>query len=248
MLTLIRQELYKQLHGKFYIGWGIFMLLISLFLSYKFKGFSVQGGFNPVMTLFSYNIAISELALVVFSSSILTVDFSQQTVKYLFARQFSRGKILLSKLFTIVVMYIYLICVSIISSEIGGLIFSLKGQWDISDVLLNLAGTSLYLFLLLSMVLLISNIFKSNAIATAVGVIFFGALRTINAIIEQFTQNQSWIKYNPINFLNVDKQVYYGSFVKETTKLSLIQIEVGAIIWGIVFLLITYVVYNRRNV
>ncbi|MGQ2283211.1 ABC transporter permease subunit [Apilactobacillus kunkeei] len=244
MLTLIRQELYKQLHGKFYIGWGIFILALSLLYGYTAKNNTL----DPYSTLFGNGITFTTLALVVFASSILTVDFSQNTVKYLFARQFSRGKILISKLVTIVVMYIYLICVSFVSTEISALVFSVKGNWHFNDAFLLIGATSLYLFLLLSMVLLISNIFKNSAVATAVGIIFVLVLRTINALISQFTENHSWIKFNPLNFLNVNNQIYYGSIIKETTKLSLIQIEVGSIVWGVIFLLITYVVYNRRNV
>lgn len=244
MLTLIRQELYKQLHGKFYIGWGIFILALSLFYGYTVNNNSL----DPYSTLFGNGIKFTTLALVVFASSILTVDFSQNTVKYLFARQFSRGKILISKLVTIVVMYIYFICVTFVSTEVAALAFSVKGHWHFNDAFLLIGATSLYLFLLLSMVLLISNIFKNSAVATAVGIVFVLVLRTINALISQFTDNHSWIKFNPLNFLNVNNQVYYGSIFKQATKLSLTQIEVGSIIWGIIFLLITYVIYNHRNV
>ncbi|WKN29101.1 ABC transporter permease subunit [Apilactobacillus kunkeei] len=247
MLTLIRQELYKQLHGKFYIGWGIVILAITLFSGYSYQKINI--GINPVSRIFSNGNSMSMIAMIIFASSILTVDFSQNTVKYLFARQFSRGQILISKLVTIVLMYVYLTIINFVTTEISNLIFNKNGAWNFADVFTNVKATSFYLFLLLSMVLLISNIFKSNAIAIAIGIVFVYVSQTINSIISLFTENHSWVKFNPLNFLNVNSEVMYGeSMFKQVTKLSLIQIEIGAIIWGIIFLFITYVVYNRRNV
>ncbi|KPN80413.1 hypothetical protein RZ76_02550 [Apilactobacillus kunkeei] len=248
MLTLIRQELYKQLHGKFYIGWGIVILAITLFSGYSYQRINTDG-VNSVSRIFYNGNSMAMIAMIIFASSILTVDFSQNTVKYLFARQFSRGKILISKLITIAVMYVYLTIVNFVTTEISNVIFNKNGAWNFTDVFTKIEATSFYLFLLLSMVLLISNIFKSNAVAIAIGIVFVYVSQTINSIISLFTENHSWIKFNPLNFLNVNSEVMYGeSMFKQVTNLSLIQIEVGAIIWGIIFLLITYVVYNRRNV
>ncbi|TMT02963.1 hypothetical protein FD690_00610 [Apilactobacillus kunkeei] len=244
MLTLIRQELYKQLHGKFYIGWGIVILTITLFSGYSYQKLNI--GINSVFRIFSNGNTMIMIAMIIFASSILTVDFSQNTVKYLFARQFSRGKILISKLITILVMYIYLNIVNFATTEISNFIFNKNGSWNFTETFSYIKYMSLYLFLLLSMVLLISNIFKSNAVAIAIGIVFVYVSQTINSIITLFTQNHSWVRFNPLNFLNV--RMYADPALKQPTNLSLIQIEIGAIIWGIVFLLITYVVYNRRNV
>lgn len=247
MLALIRQELYKQLHGKFYIGWGIVTLAMALFAGFVYHSSKELSQINANGPIFSSAIIVVLVAMIVFASSILTTDFSNNTVKYLFARQFSRGKIFLSKLVTIVVMYVYLLVVSFVSTLIANALFN-KMRSIPFDVFGNrISGMSFYLFLMLSLVLLISCLFKSNAVAIAIGIVFYFVVSIINPFLSIFIYYHSWVKYIPLTFLNVYSQTI-SPMMSEMTKLSLNEMRVGSIIWGIVFLLITYVVYNRRNV
>ncbi|CAI2693097.1 hypothetical protein AKUH4B412M_13130 [Apilactobacillus kunkeei] len=248
MLTLIRQELYKQLHGKFYIGWSIVVLAITLLSGYFYhNGGTALSTINASGRVFGNGLSMVLIAMIVFASSLLTKDFSNNTVKYLFARQFSRGKILISKLITTVIMFVYLVIVTFIATAIANVLFNENRAFLWHDIFGYLIGMSFYLFLMLSIVLLISNIFKSNAVAIAFGIVFYFVSNVINVFLNILVDKMEWIKYNPLNFLNILKQYSVPEY-SQLSRLSVTQLEVGSIIWGIVFLLITYVVYNRRNV
>lgn len=248
MLTLIRQELYKQIHGKFYIGWGIVILAISLLSGYFYhSGSAALSATNSSARMFSNGLAMTLVAMIVFASSLLTSDFSNNTIKYLFARQFSRGQILISKLIITVLMFIYLVVVAFIAAGIGNILFNESRPFLWSDMFPYLIGMAFYLFLMVPIVLLISNIFKSNAVAIAIGLVFYFVSSVINVFLNILMDKFEWIKYNPLNFLNILKQYSIHEY-SQLSRLSLTQLEVGTIIWGIIILAITYFVYNHRNV
>lgn len=246
MLTLIRQELYKQIHSKFYVGWGIVTLLLTLLAGYLLKNISPE--MNAANSIASDARTIILVAMVVFASTILTGDFANNTVKYLFARQFSRLQIFLSKLVTVAIMYIYLNVVGIVSILITNPIFNSNRSINWGNILgTQFLALSLYLFLLLSLVILISNIFKNNGVSITVALIFVFLSNTINAILTFLISKVSWLKFNPFNFLNVRFQTSFHA-LDRITKLSLPAIQIGAVIWGIIFLAIAFSIYNHRNV
>jgi ABC-2 type transport system permease protein len=246
MLTLIRQELYKQLHSKFYIGWGIVILLTTLLAGY-FIQHSLPN-INAATSMVSDTQAITLIAMIVFASTIVTGDFSNNTVKYLFARQFSRFQIFISKLVTIVVIYVYLIAVSVVSILITNPLFNKNRAIDWGNTFsVQIFGLSLYLILLLSLVILISNIFKNNGVAIAIALVFYFLIQTINSVLTLFISKFTWLKFNPLNFLNVSMQMKLHAF-SHFTQLSLPTIQIGAVVWGLIFLAIAFSIYNHRNV
>ncbi|WP_105956543.1 ABC transporter permease [Apilactobacillus quenuiae] len=248
MLTLLRQEIYKQIHGKFYIGWPIVMLLMSLiggyFISSNKHGFS-HNGFAE--NIFSINIEFALIAMVVFSSTIMIGDFANNTVKYLFSRQFSRLQIFISKLVTTFFMYIYLIVMSYIFTFITKIIFASSGDFGMKYILQDMFGISWFLLLLLPMVMLVSNIVKNNGVAIALGILFFFASSIINPFSMLVMKKFEILKFNPINFLNINVQ-FTDHTMKAMTHLSLTSMEIGIVIYALIFTAIAYVIYNHRNV
>ncbi|GAA6112848.1 MAG: ABC transporter permease [Apilactobacillus sp.] len=247
MLTLIRQELYKQIHGKFYMGWGIIVLAISLLSGYFYHNSAATSAINSSARMFGNGLSMTLVAMIVFASSLLTSDFSNNTIKYLFARQFSRGQILISKLIMAVLMFLYLVVIAFISTGIGNILFNENRKLQWNDMFSYLGGMAFYLFLMVSIVLLISNIFKSNAVAIAFGLVFYFVANIMNVFLGILMDKLELVKYNPLNFLNIMRQFSIPEY-KQITQLSLTQMEIGTIIWGVIFLLITYLVYNHRNV
>ncbi|TPR41077.1 hypothetical protein DY130_01315 [Apilactobacillus micheneri] len=248
MLTLLRQEIYKQIHGKFYIGWPIVMLLMSLiggyFISSNKHGFS-HNGFAE--NIFSTNIQFVLIAMVVFASTIMIGDFANNTVKYLFSRQFSRLQIFISKLLVTFFMYIYLIVMSYIFTFITKMIFASSGEFGMKYILQDMFSMSWFLLLLIPMVMLVSNIVKNNGVAIAIGIVFFFALNIINPFSMIAMRKFSILKFNPINFLNIDAQ-FGDHSMKAMTHLSLTSMEIGIVLYALIFTVIAYVIYNHRNV
>lgn len=246
MLTLLRQELYKQIHGWFYIGWGIVILALSLIAGFLYTSNHYLSVINNSSSIFNYAMAGVLIAMIVFSSTIINSDFYNNTVKYLFARQFSRLQIFISKIITTILMYVYLIILAFVGTGISNVLFNHNRTFLFNDMFIHLIARSFYLVLMIPLVILISNIFRNNGVSIAIGIVFYFVTNIINSILAIFMDKLPIIKFNPLNFLNVYGQYLYPH--SPFTKLSLTQIETGAVVWGIVFLVISYLVYNHRNV
>ncbi|GAA6236808.1 ABC transporter permease [Apilactobacillus micheneri] len=248
MLTLLRQEIYKQIHGKFYIGWPIVMLIISLvtgyFISTDKQGFSNSDFAHQI---FSVNSEFILIAMIVFASTIMIGDFANNTVKYLFSRQFSRLQIFISKLVTTFFMYVYLTIVGYVISFITKMIFSSKGSLGLQHMNSEMFRLSWFLLLLLPMVMLVSNIVKNNGVSIALGIVFFFASNIISTFSMIIMNKFEILKFSPLNFLNIYVQFAQPSY-KEFTKLSLSSMEIGVVIYALIFTAIAYVIYNHRNV
>ncbi|TPR52461.1 ABC transporter permease [Apilactobacillus micheneri] len=248
MLTLLRQEIYKQIHGKFYIGWPIVMLLMSLITGYFIS--SDKNGFshNDFMhQIFSVNAEFILIAMIVFASTILIGDFANNTVKYLFSRQFSRLQIFISKLLTTFFMYVYLMVMGYVISFITKIVFSSAGTLGMKYMSEDMFRLSWFLLLLLPMVMLVSNIVKNNGVAIALGIVFFFASNIINTFSMIIMGKFEILKFNPLNFLNIYVQFAQHS-AKAMTKLSLTSMEIGTVVYALIFTVIAYIIYNHRNV
>ncbi|TPR14802.1 ABC transporter permease [Apilactobacillus timberlakei] len=248
MLTLLRQEIYKQIHGKFYIGWPIVMLLASLTAGY----FLTSGKGNVdheafAFNIFNDNIDLVMIAMIVFASTIMIGDFANNTVKYLFSRQFSRLQIFISKLIVTVFMYIYLIAMSYIFTFITKMIFNRSGDMGMKYINQNTFGIAWLLLLLLPMVMLVSNIVKNNGVAIALGIVFFFASSMISGFSILLMRKWEILKFSPFNFLNVYNQ-FLDHGTKAMTHLSLTTMEIGTVVYALIFTAIAYVIYNHRNV
>lgn len=248
MLTLLRQELYKQIHGWFYIGWGIVILALSLMTGFFYTNSHQLSVINNSSRIFGNAMIGVLVAMIVFASTVINSDFSNNTVKYLFARQFSRLQIFISKIITTILMYVYLVIVAFIGAGISNILFNQNRAFLFNDMFVQLIARSFYLVLMIPLVILISNIFRNNGVAIAIGIVFYFVSNLINAIISIFMDKLPIVKFNPLNFLNVYNEFIYPKLISQVTQLSLMQIEIGAVIWGIVFLVISYLVYNHRNV
>lgn len=248
MLTLLRQEMYKQIHGKFYIGWPIVMLLASLTAGYFLtsgKGHVDHEAF--AFNVFNDNIDLVIIAMVVFASTIMIGDFANNTVKYLFSRQFSRLQIFISKIITTFFMYIYLIVISYIFTFISKIIFDRSGDMGIKYINQNTFSIAWFLILLLPMVMLVSNIVKNNGVAIALGIVFFFASSMVSGFSILLMKKWDILKFSPFNFLNVYNQ-FVDHSLKAMTRLSLTSMEIGTIVYALIFTAIGYVIYNHRNV
>ncbi|KRM69755.1 hypothetical protein FD06_GL000928 [Apilactobacillus ozensis DSM 23829 = JCM 17196] len=246
MLTLLRQELYKQIHGKFYIGWGMIMFIFAMLIGWASNKYHIMSG-ETYMTRLSGSIQIILIAMIVFASTIISNEFSSGTIKNLLSRQYSRMQVFISKLITILLMYIYLIVVTFISTFIGRMIFFNSGNIIWKQLGTNLGAYSLFLLLIASAALLISNIAKSSGAAIGIGVAFIFAAQIISTLLQILISHYNWLKWNPFNFINVNNQLTMNGMDK-MTLLSNNQMIIGTILYSILFIFVAGFIFKKRNV
>lgn len=257
MTTLIKQELFKMFKKKssIIIPILIFILMIGLaILSKKYP--DIMGSkllFKQGYSAFSWIFFL----MIIQASTIITMEFHYGTIKNLLYRNYSRTSIIISKIISLVIYSLIIFVISIVISLILNLTFFsdvniLKQSGDhlslLQDMLLTALSNYVGMWLLLSLTLLISCIFKSPGVSIAIGIIFYFAISIVSGILFALIDQWEWLKWLPINMLNLSSQITDNEVFKTLTKLELHELFIGNIVYIIIFLALVIFVFKKKNV
>ncbi|RIN41573.1 ABC transporter permease, partial [Staphylococcus simulans] len=117
----------------------------------------------------------------------------------------------------------------------------------LNQMLLTGVGTFVGTWLVLSITLLISCAMKSPGVSIAIGIVFYFATSILSGVLTLVIDKWEWLKWNPINMMNIMVQVIEESF-KKTTKLELHELFMGNIIYITISLVLVVVIFNKKNV
>ncbi len=255
MSTLIRQELFKIYKKKStFILFGVvtlIMILMSVVSNIKPDIIDPEDTFISAYSAFSWIVFI----MIVQASTIISMEFEHGTIKNLLYRNYSRTQVIISKCIT---LFIYSISLYVGTSLIA-IILKLFTAPDLSllqkiNVDTNLIQTFLFnglgnfvsLWLIISLVLLLSCIFRSSTISIVVGFIFYFASSVVSGILFLVIEKWEWVKWNPLNMLFLSGQ--NDGDIASLTHLSVSQSFVGNIIYIIIFLFLVTAVFKKKKI
>lgn len=257
MSVLIRQELFKLYKKKstfiLFAFIALIMILISILIKVEPEIFDPYEIFASAYAAFPWIVFI----MIIQASTIITMEFQYGTLKNLLYRSYSRANILISKWIT---LFLYSISMYMGSLVIAILLkifmspdmsFSHKINEDmnvIQALLYNALGNFIGLWLIISLVLLLSCIFKSNGVSVIAGIIFYFAASMVSGVMFLAIEKWEWLKWNPINMLNLSTQISAGELLEPMTRLSINQLFIGNIIYIIIFLLLVYSVFRKKSI
>lgn len=257
MGTLINQELYKIFKKKssIIIPVIIFALMIAMaVLSNNYEDIlKPESQFKQGYTGFSWIFFL----MIIQAATIITMEFHYGTIKNLLYRNYSRMSIILSKF---IALFIYSLALFIVTTLITlGLKLILFSDMDIlkqsgdnlsllQEHLLTGLATYIGMWLILSLTLLISCLLKSPGVSIAVGIVFYFASSVISGILFAAIDQWEWLKWNPINMLNLSIQVLDNEVFKKMTKLELHELYFGNIVYIIIFLALVIYAFKKKNV
>ncbi|PCF62232.1 hypothetical protein B4W74_12905 [Staphylococcus intermedius] len=257
MGTLINQELYKIFKKKssIIIPVIIFALMIAMaVLSNNYEDIlKPESQFKQGYTGFSWIFFL----MIIQAATIITMEFHYGTIKNLLYRNYSRMSIILSKF---IALFIYSLALFIVTTLITlGLKLILFSDMDIlkqsgdnlsllQEHLLTGLATYIGMWLILSLTLLISCLLKSPGVSIAVGIVFYFASSVISGILFAAIDQWEWLKWNPINMLNLSIQVLDNEVFKKMTKLELHELYIGNIVYIIIFLALVIYAFKKKNV
>lgn len=256
MGTLIKQECFKLCKKKstFIIPIIIILLMvIQAIISKKYDDiFSPQSSIESAFSGFSWFIFL----LIIQASTIISMEFYHGTIKNLLYRKYTRTNIIISKIITLVIFSLLYFIISIIVGIILWSIFFndinlLESEGDelslLSKMLLTGLGTYVGTWLVLSVTLLISCAMKSPGVSIAVGIVFYFATSILSGILTIVIDKWEWLKWNPINMMNIMIQIVDKS-MKKFTKLELHELFIGNIVYIIICLILVVFVFKKKNV
>ena len=257
MTTLIKQELFKMFKKKSSIIIPILIFILMIGLAILSKNYpDIMGSkalFKQGYSAFSWIFFL----MIIQASTIITMEFHYGTIKNLLYRNYSRTSIIISKIISLVIYSLIIFVISIVISLILNLTFFsdvniLKQSDDhlslLQDMLLTALSNYVGMWLLLSLTLLISCIFKSPGVSIAIGIIFYFAISIVSGILFALIDQWEWLKWLPINMLNLSSQITDNEVFKALTKLELHELFIGNIVYIIIFLALVIFVFKKKNV
>ncbi|MHA8137577.1 ABC transporter permease [Lactobacillaceae bacterium Scapto_B20] len=249
MLTLLRQEAYKIAKGKTLWTIAIMLFVFQLLVAFASKQYHIMSG-AEFFTSNGESSLVVAVIMVVIASTIITNEFVNKTIKNLLSRQYSRLQVFMSKLITIAWIYVGIVIINFLYTLIFKMVFfnsvSVTSAM-IKSMVHSGIGTLVYLFLMTAFVVLISNIAKSSGGAIGIGVATIFASQLIAQLLALIIQKFSWFKYNPFNFFLVNRQ-YGNEGMKDITQFSLNGMTIGALVYGLIFFAIAYLIFKKRNI
>ncbi|WPC16949.1 ABC transporter permease [Pediococcus inopinatus] len=257
MVTLINQELFKLMHKKStYFATILLIGLMSLFAGLA----KAYPKYFDAKSLFSSNFTGIEwivFFMIAGCGAIVSMEFQYGTVKELLYRKYNRGQVIMSKWITMFFYSVYLYVLSfvwtlILKVALFSNTFDLakvgrNGHTLLENLGITMGGNFIGLWLILTLVLLLATLFKNATVAVSVGIIGYFASSIVASLMFMLIAKWEWLKWNPINMLNLSSQVVDSSY-KVLTKLSVEQLVWGNLGYIVVFLFFGYLIFKKRNV
>ncbi|HHW9673567.1 TPA: ABC transporter permease [Staphylococcus aureus] len=250
MGTLIKQEFFKLFKKKStFIAPIVFILLMVAqgYIATKYnKIFTPQESFTSAYNGFSW----FAFLLIIQASTIISMEFHYGTIKNLLYREYSRTTMIVSKIITLfIISLIYFVITIIASIVIGSLFFNDLNIFESSgnQLLLVSLGTFVGVWLVLSLTLLLSSATNSTGVAIAVGIVFYFASSILAVIQTALLEKIDWLKWNPINMMNIMLQTVEKGFSK-STKLELHELFIGNIAYISIFLILVVFIFKKKNI
>ncbi|MGY3777848.1 ABC transporter permease [Isobaculum melis] len=218
---------------------------------------------NGTVSLGAFFSSIGDMSMIVnflaviAASIIMAAEFGDGTIKLLLTRPYKRSQILLSKYMTVILLSVLLTAFTLVATLIVGAIFfpiqslMLPGQVSLGATpalisAFQLAGTNLLAMLTyVTISLMISSIFRSQAMAVGLGVgmIFSGSL--VNMFIADMIPKYPILKWTIFNLLDINNFATNNPIAGD---LSFVQVAIGLLVYIIIIYLVTNFIFKKRDV
>ncbi len=211
MKNLIINEFLKQLsRPRMWVSIGIIVFINSLasfFVYMLFEG--IQFSFWEFMRISSNLLLVIQVFCLIIAGDIVSDEFSSGTVKLLLIRPINRGKILLSKYLTVIVMATILTASHFLFSTLIGTLWFYKSFFQFHMNVFIVAGA--YVLRFLEMVIICSLAFTLSVLTRnssfAIGTTIFLTFSTNTFLILMNERGLEWGKY--LLLANTDLQQYF---------------------------------------
>lgn len=208
-----------------------FYLMMVIFTKYFHSfdlNFVVENSFSTLQFF--------PIALIIFTTSSMAIEYQTGTIKTLIYNTEKRYKIIFSKLLALIIvdLAMYLIILIMNSLIIKFLFFKLVPFKVVKYSVLWILGYVVESFYLISLTFLLAIIFDNQAISVSISIIVYFLANLIDGSIFSAIRNVNFLKYIPVNLFNFKMELVSQSMVNQT------QLTVN----NYVYLFVIYVCIN----
>lgn len=221
-------------------------VLLALFVRQVFGG-TGKMTFWEYMNISSRVLILVQLISIVYAGDILSSEYTKGTIKFLLLRPFSRSKILLSKLLTVILLAGMFTVGQFIFAFLSSTLFFFDGITSSFSTFEEVIGYYVFIFIEIFIVSLIafmlSVITRSSLFSTTITIFLYYISTLFIALLEHYGIENA--KY--ILFANTNLQQYYyrnPTFDSMTLPFSIIIILVHVV----VFLLVSFTIFKKRDI
>ncbi|MFD1417954.1 ABC transporter permease [Companilactobacillus keshanensis] len=241
------QELYKLIHQKMTLYGAICLLLLMNYVAITNSNTKsiISQGFGSGQWI--------TIIVITISSNFLAMEYRDNTIITLMYKNRNKWQIYFSKFVVLILYTLFLVILGFVFTLIiKVLIIGNRYSWDqqtlLIELLLNMLGTVIYSFFIISLELLLISFVKVNAAVIGIGLAigFFGASIS-NVLLSVFSNLNRIIAWNPLNMINIMNQLSHPNY-SQFTKLTNNQFVIGNIIYTTLFLAIGYFIFKKRRV
>lgn len=255
MYTELKQELYKLGHRK--LPWWIISVLILFMI---FIGMAMGKDYGKLLVMTCYDSSqVIMLILVVVGSTIFSMEFQHETILTLMYHAPNKGIVYLAKFVTIflynVFLHVIAMIVTVIFNTIPLLItpvpWSTVYKYHQSLFVNMIATTGVDLVtstLIVSLICLISCLINSDTVVIVINaiIIFMGSSLSTN-LLNFNIGPVDVIRWNPLNMLNLTTQYYNYATYHLTSHLANGQLLIGTLCYIVIFTLVGYLIFRKKN-
>ncbi|KRK98706.1 ABC superfamily ATP binding cassette transporter, membrane protein [Secundilactobacillus odoratitofui DSM 19909 = JCM 15043] len=255
--TLVRQEIFKLTRKKStWISTG-FLVAVEILFAILSKVYPKT--FVPASTFESLYFArpIIIFYMIAATATIITMEFQFGTMKQVLYRRYSRGQILVSKWLAMLLYSVYWYILSLgVAMLLKLMLFRHQlsihqsaghGLSIFAQSLEVSAATFITLWLLLSLVFLLANLFTNSAAAVSVGIIGYFATNIVTQLLTMLIQKWDWTKWNPLTMLLYPQMLAHPGVYQPLLNMQAWQMLLGNVIYIALFLWAGYKVFTQRN-
>ncbi|CAJ1182404.1 hypothetical protein CPEBRM1_ABPJDJAI_00528 [Companilactobacillus paralimentarius] len=239
MLNNLKQELFKFRCQKMPL-YGVITLLLLMIYTYLTNhnaNFLLNNGFGSSQWII--------IILVTVSSSILSMEYQNNTIINLLYKTSHKWQIYLAKFLVMLLYSFFLLIMNLIFTMIlKFILFNGYHAKFLGTLLLNLSGGFIYSIFIIALALLLISWLKINPLVIGIGLIigFLGAVIS-TALYPLF----NFIKWNPLNMIYVSNQLANPQLMN-SSHLNSSELIICTLLYTILFLIIGYQIFKKRSV
>ena len=202
------------------------------------------------------------VVIVMIAGTIVSDEFNKGTIKLLLVKPYTRNKILLSKFITTVIIIFFVILSTVIMEMlVGGVLFGFDSlsvpviEYNFNTNMLEEINVFAYLgiqtlaqlpmiVLLATLALVISTLFSNSALAITISLLGYMSTAIINQLALAY--NLSFMKY--FVTMNWDLSQFLFGNLPYMQGMSLILSIVICLVYLLVMLIPTFIIFKKRNI
>lgn len=259
MIYLYKQEIFKLLRRKSTLYSLIYLVFQNITVAVLSKIYPQHIDIQEMFADNFVSISFIVFIMIAATATIIASEFEYNTIKNIVYQSYPRRMILMSKWMAMLTYSISLYLLMMLLSLVNKFVL-FGGDYSLTDKVHHNSFTLWQYFLtvnitnfvtmwlLLSVVFLLSSLMRKGATAITVGIIGYFAISIIGNFMFVLIGKWDFLKWNPINFMNYPAQMTATGLVPKLTHLTNNEMLLGNIGYILLFLTLGLYFFSRKEV